>query len=231
MTTRVLAIETATEACSAALLCGGEVAERFEVAPRRHAELVLPMVERLLAEAGAGLRELDGIGVGRGPGAFTGVRIATAVVQGLALAADLPVVPVSTLAAIAQGAVRDDAGPRVLAAIDARMGEVYWGAFVADGDGLVEAAGEESVAPPDRVPTPPGSGRWFGAGTGWGSYHEALRRHLGDTRVGGWEDDRLPRARDVVRLAAAGLERGGAVAPERAVPVYLRDRVAQVRRA
>ena len=123
----LLAFETSTEACSVAIWRDGEVLERHEVAPRRHAELVLPWAEGLLAEAGLSRTMLDAVAVGRGPGAFTGVRLGIATAQGIALALDLPMLPVSTLAALAMAA--PEPGP-VLAAIDARMGEVYVGAFL-----------------------------------------------------------------------------------------------------
>ncbi|HSM96415.1 MAG TPA: tRNA (adenosine(37)-N6)-threonylcarbamoyltransferase complex dimerization subunit type 1 TsaB, partial [Rhizomicrobium sp.] len=138
----IIAIETATEACSAALSVDGRIMERSEIAPRRHAELILPMIEALLAEAGIVRTQLHAIAVGRGPGAFTGVRLAISVAQGLVLALDIPIVPVSSLAALAQDA--PDAGASILAVIDARMGEVYTGAFRRCADGLVEAIGEES---------------------------------------------------------------------------------------
>ena len=142
---KILALDTATEACSAALLSGdGSVYERHDIAPRRHAELILPMVDGILTEAGLGLNDLDAIAFGRGPGAFTGVRIAAGVTQGLALGAGLPVIPVSSLAALAQPALGKAA--IVLPAIDARMGEVYWAAYESDQDGLVTALAGEQVA-------------------------------------------------------------------------------------
>src|SRR5690606_11462243 len=136
---RLLAFETATEACSVAVLVDDAVIERFEIAPRRHAELALPWAGELLAQAGVAKSQLDAIAVGRGPGAFTGVRLAVALAQGIALALDRPVVGVSTLAALAALAARAH-GDRVLAAIDARMGEVYLGAFVRM-DGELQALG------------------------------------------------------------------------------------------
>jgi len=146
---KLLAFETATEACSVAVWIDGEVIERFEIAPRRHAELALPWADAVLAEAGIAKSAIDAIAVGRGPGAFTGVRLAIAVAQGVALALDRPIVPVSTLAALAlQGGA-----PRVLAAIDARMGEVYAAAFRCDnGDAVLRDA--ERVVAPDRVVLP-----------------------------------------------------------------------------
>ena len=224
---RVLALETATEACSVALWLDGAIIERHEIAPRGHADRVLAMMEAVLAEGGVALRDLDGIGFGRGPGAFTGVRIAAGVAQGSAFGADLPVAPVSTLAALARGVLVEDTTERVLAAIDARKGEVYWGAYQRAGDGTVISSVEECVVSPEQVPIPDGAG-WFGAGTGWGAYHVALSERLGD-RLVGWEDDRLPRARDVAALAAERLALGEGLPAEAAAPVYLRDRVAEVR--
>ena len=221
--TRLLAIDTATEACSAALVDGRTLTERFEVAPREHARLLLPMVEVLLEEAGLVLADLDAIAFGRGPGSFTGVRIATGMAQGLAFSASLPVVPVSTLAALAQPAA--DAGhPRVLAAIDARMGEVYWGAFVAGNDGLVVADGPETVCPPEAVPLPPGTD-WFGIGTGWGTYENVLHKRTGSAVVAS-DGEGFPRASAVARLAAVAVARGEVLPAEQALPVYLRDQVA-----
>src|SRR5690554_3836409 len=159
----LIAFETSTEACSVAIWRDGEVLERFEVAPRRHAELVLPWAEGLLAEAGLSRSRLDAVAVGRGPGAFTGVRLGIAMAQGIALALDLPMLPVSTLAALARGAPHP--GP-VLAAIDARMGEVYAGAFMRSDDGM-EALGPETVSGPDAVDLPSASGAWQGVGTGF----------------------------------------------------------------
>ena len=143
----LIAFETSTEACSVALWRDGEVLERFEVAPRRHAELALPWAQALLAEAGMARSQLDAVAVGRGPGAFTGVRLGIALAQGIALALDLPMLPVSTLAALA---MRAPAPGKVLAAIDARMGEVYVAAFERTAAG-VEPQGPESVLAPDAV--------------------------------------------------------------------------------
>jgi tRNA threonylcarbamoyladenosine biosynthesis protein TsaB len=220
---RLLAIETSTEACSVALLVDGAVSERFEVAPRRHAELVLPWLEALLAEAGVRRRDLDAIAVSRGPGAFTGVRLGISIAQGIALALDRPLLPVSTLAVLAQGGLRDAAGQGVLAAIDARMGEVYFGAFARDGDG-VRALDGEVVASPDAV-VPPAGGPWHGVGTGFAAADGALARNLGD-RLARVDASALPRAADLARLAARAHAAGAGMAPEAVEPAYLRDSVA-----
>ena len=218
----LLALELATEACSVALWLDGEVRERFEVAPRRHAELALPWADALLAEAGVARSRLDAIAVGRGPGAFTGVRLAIAIGQGIALALDRPIVPVSTLAALA--AAGEPGEGRVLAAIDARMGEVYTGWFERR-DGDVVALADEAVGPPDAVILPEGDTAWVGVGTGFAAVDGALQRHLGE-RLRAVDAAALPRAGAVARLAAVAWGRGEARAPERVEPAYLRNNVA-----
>ncbi len=221
---RLLAIDTSSEACSAALYLEGEVRLRWELAPRRHAELILPMMDALLAEAGLRLVDLDGLAFGRGPGAFTGVRIATGVVQGAAFGAGLPVVPVSTLAALAQRAVRERGAGRVLPALDARIDEVYWAGYRRGADGLVEPVLAEEVAPPGRVALPEDRG-WWGVGSGWSAYGPVLRERCGE-RIEAVDGELLCSAQDVALLGARGLARGQAVSAEQALPVYLRDRVA-----
>jgi len=227
----LLAIDTATEACSAALGFDGKIIERSELAPRRHAELILPMIDSLLAEAGLARRDLDGIAVGRGPGAFTGVRLAISVAQGLALGLDLPVVPVSSLAALALDAP-DDAAHRdapILAVIDARMGEVYTGAFRRTAEGLVEAISDEAVGPAEKwiLPQNPQvhETQWCVVGSGWDAYRDALAARL-PASPSFADGKRYPQARAVLRLAAPCFARGEGSAPEAALPVYLRDKVA-----
>ena len=216
---RLLAIETATEACSVAVLVDGEVHERFEIAPRRHAELTLPWVEQVLAEAGVAKSQLDAIAVGRGPGAFTGVRLAIALAQGIALALDRPLLPVSTLAALAMRAQ----GGRILSAIDARMDEVYLAAFARDGDGIV-ALGEEVVVRPEAAMVPAGD-CWHGVGTGFAAGANALQARM-QGRLAAVDAGALPHAADVARLGALMFARGDAIAPERIEPAYLRNNVA-----
>lgn len=219
----LIAVETSAEACSAALWCSGEVIERFATAPRGHSELILPMLDQVLAEGGVNRAAIDALAFGRGPGSFTGVRIAAGVVQGVAYALDRPVVPVSSLLALAQGVLRSLGERRVLAAFDARMGEVYWAPCEAQ-DGLMRLAGDEVVCAPAAVP-PPGAGRWCGAGSGWGSYAADLTAAAGG-RLGDCLPDAQCHAADVAVIAAARFAAGEAVAAARALPVYLRDRVA-----
>lgn len=220
---KLLAFDTATDACTVAVWVDGAVHERVELG-RRHAERLLVLVDEALAEAGAVLQQLDAIAFGRGPGSFTGLRISAGVAQGLAFGADLAVVPVSSLAALAQGV---DA-PKVLAAFDARIQQVYWGEYVKGAGGLVELRGTEVVTSPTDVPLPPDE-EWVGGGSGWDQYAAALRARLGD-RVLRWRPNCYPQARDVAVLGAAGFESGRAVAPEQALPSYVRDEVA-VKRA
>jgi len=220
---KILALDTATEACSAALEIDGEVRERHVVEPRAHGRLLLPMAEELLAEAGVAVGQLDALAFGRGPGAFTGLRIASGVVQGLALGTELPVVAVSDLCIVAQGAVTRDGGERIAVAMDARMSEVYWAAFEAR-EGLATAVSEECVVAPGAVPMPEGDG-WLGVGTGWSAYREALEGAVGD-RVAVLDAQRLPRASDMLGPAREAFRAGRAVAAEQAVPVYLRNTVA-----
>jgi tRNA threonylcarbamoyladenosine biosynthesis protein TsaB len=216
---KLLAFETATEACSVALWLDGEVRERFELAPRRHAELALPWAEALLADAGIARRQLDAIAVGRGPGAFTGVRLAIAIGQGIALALDRPLVPVSTLEALAF----DAGGDRVLAAIDARMGEVYLGAFAREGDAL-RALSTETVVAPALADIPEGDG-WNAVGTGFAAADGALQARL-QGRLASIDANALPHATAIARLGAAAFARGEGLPAERVEPAYLRDNVA-----
>ncbi len=214
----ILALDTSTEACSAAVLSGDQCIERFETGSQ-HSRRILALVNDVLAETGITLARCDAIAFGRGPGSFTGLRIAAGVAQGLAFGAGLQVAPVSTLAALAQGAN----APRVLAAFDARMQEVYFGAFERGADGLVTPVGSEMVIAPDAVPLPEGR-EWIGCGAGWDACGGALRRHLGAC-VHEVHADAQPRARDIARLAMRLVMENRLVAPEDALPVYLRDEV------
>ncbi|MGD8644851.1 MAG: tRNA (adenosine(37)-N6)-threonylcarbamoyltransferase complex dimerization subunit type 1 TsaB [Chromatiales bacterium] len=223
---RLLAVETSTDACSAALLDGTELLLRLELAPREHTRLILPMLDSLLEEAGLGLDRIDAIAYGQGPGSFTGVRIAAGVVQGIAFAADLPVVAVSTLAAMAQATLDERDVDGVLPALDARMGEVYWGAYARDPGGHATAIVEDCVVPPDDVPGP-GTGRWLGVGSGWGRYAQELTTRLAGIEVIAHDAAVYPHAGSVARLGAYAYQNGRVLRPEQAQPSYLRNRVAE----
>lgn len=223
---KLLALDTATESCSVALLVADRLLAREAELARGHAERILPMIDELLVEAGMSLRDLDAIAFGRGPGSFTGVRLAASITQGLAFGAGLGVVAISDLQALAQRALDEDARvTRVLVCNDARMQEVYWGCFERGSDGLTLARGPERVDPPGGVKLPPAWSDAAGLGRGFAVYH-GLRALAGVAVPDGW-DRLLPRAVDVARLAAPEVAAGRLLAPEAAVPVYLRDDVAR----
>lgn len=230
---KLLAVETATEACSAALYLDGVVTERFELTPKEHTRLILPMMDSLMSDAGLMPQQLDALAFGCGPGSFTGVRIATGVIQGVALGADLPVVPVSTLAALAQDffdknqdKAQDESCNLVFAAMDARMGEIFWGVYRRDEQGFAELIGREAVTPAAEVEFPDSIVAGVGIGSGWGVYQQELMARLAG-RAGYCETGKLPRAGAIARLGAWGFGQGKAVAVEQAMPVYLRDKVAK----
>lgn len=219
-----LALDTATEACSAALWLDGAVSERFEVVERDHTRRLLPMVQALLREAGRPASRLDGIACGIGPGSFAGVRIGVGVVKGLALAADIPVVGVSSLAMLAQQAVRETGATQVAAVIDARLQEVYAGIYAAGAQGRVEPVMPDRVCRPGEV-SPLAAGPWVGVGSGWAAHPEALQAAFGVpfTRI---VPKALPHAADALWLARPALEAGQGVSADSLVPAYLRDKVA-----
>jgi tRNA threonylcarbamoyladenosine biosynthesis protein TsaB len=221
---KLLALDTATEACSAALFRDGALDERFEVIGRGHASRLLPMADELLATAGLSVRDLDAIAFGRGPGGFTGLRIAAGVAQGLAAGIGRPVLPVSDLAALAAAGAGSSAGSRILACMDARMGQVYWAAFDCGGAAPV-AVTDEHLTDPDGVAPP--AGTWFGAGHGFGAYPGLATRLK--SRLTGTDGGLLPRAADIARIAAIDFRAGKAVAATRALPVYLRNEVVHKR--
>ncbi|CAK0759659.1 tRNA threonylcarbamoyladenosine biosynthesis protein TsaB [Gammaproteobacteria bacterium] len=240
---KLLAIETSTDACSCALWLDGKLYERFEVAPRGHGALVLSMVEALFAEGEIRLGGLDGLAFGCGPGAFTGLRIAAGVIQGLAFSAELPVVPVSSLAALAQGVTLPfnptpsflerekmansvgEAAERVLVIQDARMGEVYYGAFERGPDSIMRAADVTRVCRPERVTSPTGKGIWAVVGSAWQTYGAALAQALAGCEIVILPGLLYPHAGEVARLGAVELVAGRGVSAEQALPVYVRDDV------
>ena len=215
----LLAIETSTEFLSLAAMRGGEVLTRHVAAGQRHAELVLDAVSELLLHARLRLEDLHGIAYGEGPGSFTGLRIACGVVQGLAMARGLEVLGVSTLLAMAEEAGAE----RTLACLDARMGEVYHAAYRRAG-GAWEVERAPGLCRPQEIPVPEGR-EWTGCGSGFAAFGALLRGRLGNA-LRDVRPDIAPTAAAVLRLALPRFERGEGRAPESAIPVYLRDRVA-----
>lgn len=223
---KFLALDTSTEACSVALALDGQILALDEVCPQQHSKRILPMVQQLLADAGVSLHQLDGIIFGRGPGSFTGVRIGVSVAQGLAFGADLPVFGVSTLAAMAQAAAIQQNATEVIAAIDARMAEVYIAAFTLDEAGLMQAITPEIAAKPAALPEVLTSlsftSRVLGVGTGWQTYSQALQQ-LAPALIA--DSILYPSAQFMLPFASRAWQQQLFVSAEQAEPVYVRDEV------
>jgi tRNA threonylcarbamoyladenosine biosynthesis protein TsaB len=219
----LLAIDSSTEACSVALLNGEELHQQFLLTPREHTQRLLPMVDEVLADAGISLQQLNAIAFGRGPGSFTGLRICLGAVQGLAFGADLPVVPVSSLMALAQTAFdqnKVEADQQVLAAIDARMDEVYWQQCKFE-QGLAVAVSEEKLSAPEAVAVNEAAQQVFGAGSGWD-----YQSRMPEQNVICYDNQVLPAAAAVVKLAQRDFAAGNYCRADQALPTYLRDEVA-----
>lgn len=224
MYTRILAIDTATEACSVAIWNQGETHALFELCPREHTQRILPLVQQVLAESGLTLSQLDALAFGRGPGSFTGVRIGIGIAQGLALGADLPMLGISTLQTMAQGAWRTTGAQRVLAVIDARMGEIYWGQFERQQDGnWLQSEGEAVLSPSQALERALRlQGAWAHVGTGWQTYPDLVAASSLNVTDG---QMLLPQAEDMLRLALQAWQEGLAVNVENAKPTYLHNEV------
>lgn len=195
---KLLAIDTATDACSVALYLHDQIHERFCIAARTHTHLLLPMIDDLLKEADISLAEIDAFAFGRGPGSFTGIRIACSVIQALSFGINKPVVPVSTLRALAQGAARTSGATQVFASLDARLESLYWGLFEMGSEGIMEPVSDEHLTLTDQIHLP--AGAW--------------------QKITGY-----PHAEDIARIAVYEYQAGHAVAAALALPIYLRDEV------
>ena len=232
--TKILALDTSTENCSAALWIDATLETRQVEMERGHAERILPMIDELLAEAGITLTHLDAIAFGRGPGSFTGVRLGTTVTQGLAFGAGLGVVPISDLQAVAQRLLDDDptGGPddptRILVCNDARMSEVYWACYERAPDGLARLQGDEQVSKPSDVKLLPHWPTATAAGRGFLAYGEALQAAVPNVTLLPAPLHYLPRAIEIARLALPAVRAGKLLPAEEALPVYLRNNVAHV---
>ncbi|ABZ76392.1 peptidase M22 glycoprotease [Shewanella halifaxensis HAW-EB4] len=217
----ILALDTCTESCSAAVSHQGATYSEQADAPREHSQRLLPMVKSVLSEANLALQDVDVIAYGRGPGSFTGIRICTSITQGLALGQELPVIGISTLAAMAQSAIEEGAC-QVLAAIDARMGEVYWGQYIAV-DGLATLVNEEVVSAPEAIVlsldlTLP----VVACGTGFDAYPQILEQA---PNMSICEKAKFPEAKYMLALARDGVSKGHSTTVDELTPVYLRDTV------
>src|SRR6195256_3908055 len=219
----LLAIDTSTDFCSVAASRGAQLVSRHEPAGRRQAERILDMVGEVLAEARLEIAQIHGIAYGAGPGSFTGLRIAAGVTQGLALARGIGVIGVGSLLALSEEAAKDAASGRVIACLDAHMGEVYHAAYRRAGAGWEEVSAP-GLYRPEAVPVAPG-GNWTGCGDGFAAYRERLAARLGEC-VSAIRPEAVPSARAVLKLAMPRFAAGEAKDAATAVPVYLRDKVA-----
>lgn len=218
---KLLALDTSSIACSVALLIQDEIKSIHEIAPMQQAQTILPLIDSILKESNLSLNQLDALAFGCGPGSFTGVRIAASVIQGLGYATHLPLIPVSSLAALAQAAYEDLGWKRLLVGVDARIQEVYWGAYQVNPQHIVELIGKERVCAPEEVVLPP-KGDWYGVGNAWEVYKDQIHYP-----VCGLDTTRLPMAKGIVTIAKLKYEQGDWVQADKALPVYLRDEVAK----
>lgn len=225
---KILALDSSTDACSVALHLDGETIHLFELAAKSHTQRLLPMVDEILTQAQCTLQDLDAIAYGRGPGSFTGLRICMGVVQGLAFGANLPVLPISTLQAMARGYIEQHPQQNlpVLAALDARMDEIYWGLF--SGQTLPQALAEEQVMKPgligEQAAVTSLQKQFIALGSGW--HYADLAAFAPETII----LDAYPSAKDIATLAAAALQQNKQISILNAQPVYLRDTVSWQKR-
>lgn len=224
-----LALDASTEACSVALQVNGKTFSRYALCPQSHSLHLLPMIDAVLNEAGIKLAKLDGLIFGQGPGSFTGVRIGVGVAQGLAFSANLPVVGVSSLQAMAQLAYIKYGQKQVVAAIDARMSEVYNGYFILDKNNIMQAQQAEAVTPPEKLTEHLSSvvtGSFYAVGTGWDAYSEKLGEQLFLLKSNeGSPAVLFPTAEAMLSIGKVKLEQGQGLSAEDAQPVYVRDTV------
>jgi tRNA threonylcarbamoyladenosine biosynthesis protein TsaB len=220
----ILALDTCTEMCSAAVIKDGALFFEQAITPRGHSDMILGMIETVLKQSGLRLNQIDALAFGRGPGSFTGVRVGVGVTQGIAFAHQIPVIPISTLAATAQRAIDEYQAENIAVALDARMGEVYAAHFAAQ-EGLAVACSDEVVVQPNQF-LPLSETSTFAAGTGWKEHGAVLNATFNDL-VTEIDDSLLPTAAVMAMLAIPAYEAGQTLRADQAVPVYLRDNVAK----
>ena len=222
----ILAIETSTEACSAALLHNNKITLEFDITPQRHSQPILPMCDALLKQSGLSLKDLDAIAFAQGPGSFTGIRIAAGVTQGIAFGADLPVIAISTLEALAHQALKKHNNASVLVAIDARMSEVYWAEYSLNKDNSIMSLCDEQVTRPSAVCSSSNQ-EIIAIGSGWKEYKSEFEPLVKEKNITNIYSDALPSAELIVELAKLKWQKNELLTAEQAVPVYLRNDVAK----
>lgn len=215
---KLLALETATPACSVALWLNGEITQQFEIAPQRHSDILLDRIDKLLSDAGMNLKNLDAIAFGSGPGSFMGIRIATAVAQGIAYGIDLPVIPVSTLQALAQVAYQKIKSERVIAGWDARMDSIYWGVYQVDYRNIMQAITGDHLNYPKDIEFL--TKNEIGVGNAWALYRDSLSPDFPFI-----EKEIYPEAASVAMIAHQKFKQGDVLAPQKAEPTYIRETV------
>ncbi|MFW5450050.1 MAG: tRNA (adenosine(37)-N6)-threonylcarbamoyltransferase complex dimerization subunit type 1 TsaB [Methylophagaceae bacterium] len=220
----ILALDTCTECCSAALLYQGQVFEQVEMTQRGHSDLILGMMDELFKQANTSIAVIDAVAFGRGPGSFTGVRVGVGVAQGIAFARDIPVIPISTLAAVAQDALETLDANHISVAMDARMGEIYCASYSVK-NGLLLALDKEQVCPPEQF-SPFQNQQWTGVGTGWREYDSILRDCFADN-LNQVSFEHYPKASRILKLALIEAKAGRMLPADQALPVYLRNNVAK----
>lgn len=232
MNPKILALDTSTDACSVALITATQTFVEFDVVPQGHSKILLGMVERVCAAAGVSLDAVDAFAFGQGPGSFTGLRIAASVVQGLAFGANKPVVAVSSLQALAQQAfnltsdtaVTNLTNTHIIPILDARMQEVYWGAYLVNKNGLVDMIHADCLNKPDEIKFD-GKNEYIAVGTGCDIYGDLIRANNSHLTI--IEGIQYPRAQEIAQLAISKFINGDILTPSAAVPVYIRNDVAQ----
>lgn len=218
----ILALDSSTEACSCALSIDGETFETFEVLPRKHTQYILPMIKRLMKEHSLNYADLDAIAVGAGPGSFTGLRIAAGVAQGLAFGAELSIIPVSTLAAMAHQSL-NSTSKYVFTCLDARINEVYWAIYSIKGAD-VEIKGSEQLSKPDYIDLNI-EDSCYAVGNGMG-FIDAMPKET-QALISSYDVNVYPRAGAIAELALTYFKQGKAIKPETFSPTYLRNKVTQ----
>lgn len=218
----ILALDSSTEACSCALAIKGDVFEKFEIIPRLHTQYILPMIKGLMAEHDLNFTDLDGIAVGAGPGSFTGIRIAAGVAQGIAFGADLPLIPVSTLAAMAQQSL-DSGSPYIFSCLDARINEVYWAVYSVQSN-KIELEIAEQLCKPDLVELNI-KDSCYAVGSGMNFIGQMSLKT--QSLIESFDSSVYPRAGAIAELATGYFVEGMAIKPEDFSPTYLRNKVTQ----